>query len=55
MALVLEYIYKAAEMKKMWGIAKNMIRAVCVCVIFPGVDIDIDNLSGYFEKGEASN
>jgi hypothetical protein len=38
-------------MKRVWGIAKNVIRVVCVCMVFPGVDIDIDDLSGYFGSG----
>ena len=35
-------------MKKAWGIARNVIRVVCVCIVFPGVDIDLDQISGYF-------
>ncbi|MDB5209436.1 MAG: hypothetical protein JWQ30_263 [Sediminibacterium sp.] len=35
-------------MKKMWDLARNMIKVVCVCIIFPGVDIDIEDISGYF-------
>ena len=35
-------------MKKMWDVARSMIKVMCVCIIFPGVDIDIEDLSGYF-------
>ncbi|WP_262886303.1 hypothetical protein [Sediminibacterium roseum] len=37
-------------MKKVWGIARDMIRVVCVCIVFPGIDIDIDNIPRYFGK-----
>jgi hypothetical protein len=35
-------------MKKVWGIAKEMIRVVCVCVVFPGVDMNLEDISCYF-------
>ena len=53
MALVFNTIdYKSSVMKKVWGLARNMIQVMCVCIIFPGVDFDIDNISGYFTNGE---
>ncbi|MEO7531849.1 MAG: hypothetical protein ABIS69_10570 [Sediminibacterium sp.] len=39
-------------MKKVWGIARNMIKVVCVCIVFPGMEIDIDDLSGYFTHSD---
>ncbi len=35
-------------MKKVLGIAKEMIRVVCVCFVFPGVDVSFDDISCYF-------
>ncbi len=35
-------------MKKVWDLARNVIKVACVCIIFPGVDIDIEDISGYF-------
>lgn len=37
-------------MKKVIGIMKDMVRVVCVCVMFPGVDFDPDYLSVYFSS-----
>ncbi|MEO8174527.1 MAG: hypothetical protein ABI581_15635 [Sediminibacterium sp.] len=39
-------------MKKVLQLARNVIKVMCVCVIFPGVEFDIDNISGYFTNGE---
>ncbi len=38
-------------MKKVWSVARSMIKMMCVCIIFPGVDIDIENIPGYFTHG----
>jgi hypothetical protein len=35
-------------MKKVLGIAKEMIRVMCVCIVFPGVDMNFEDLSCYF-------
>ena len=31
-------------------IVKNVIKIICGCVLFPGVDVDIDTLQYFFLK-----
>jgi hypothetical protein len=51
MALVFLYVLnKPRCMKKVWGIAREMIRVVCVCVVFPGVDMNLEDISCYFHQ-----
>jgi hypothetical protein len=35
-------------MKPRQKIVKNVIKILCGCVLFPGVDVDIDTLQYYF-------
>ncbi len=35
-------------MKPRQKIVKNVIKIFCGCVLFPGVDVDIDTLQYYF-------
>jgi hypothetical protein len=45
-------VVQMSVMKKVWDLARNMIKVMCVCILFPGVDFDIDNISSYFTNGE---
>lgn len=43
-------------MKKVLGIARGVVRTLCVCILFPGVEVDIKNIYDYFSHpGDKEN